>query len=88
MLDLLATKELVDGSALEVRWVPSAHQLADMLTKDMAITKVVIGTFEEKDSSLIQDEAAGIQELHLGDLRRAQRARRKLRLKGDPEAKI
>ena len=35
MMDLLAAKELVEQALITMRWVPTQHQFADHLTKNM-----------------------------------------------------
>ena len=39
LLDLLTVRDLVEDGVIDLRWVATAHMLADMLTKGMPITR-------------------------------------------------
>ena len=83
LLDLLAVRNAVEEQELAVRWLPSKRNLADILTKAMeseAFTRLM------KDSRwcLLPTEDEQQHEDHLVALRRAQRERRKAKMKGNP----
>jgi hypothetical protein len=80
MLDLLAAKELEEANVTKIRWVPSVHQLADALTKNMQ-SAILTRFLTTNLYSLVQTGAEAEQELHRAGLRREQRQRRKLRSK-------
>ena len=40
MIDLLMIKDLVGNSVVQMKWVPTTHMLADILTEDMHLTNV------------------------------------------------
>ena len=80
MLDILAAKQLVESASMMVAWVPTFRQFADALTKDM-----VDELFKKYkcDGLLCLRETADDARLeaHRASLRKAQRERRKLRMK-------
>jgi hypothetical protein len=80
MMDLLSAKEMVEQSLIVMRWVPTQHQYADHLTKTMVceLNKQYLQTGK---ICLIQTGADAEKEKHKAALRKAQRERRKERLK-------
>jgi hypothetical protein len=85
MLDLLAAKELEEANVTKIRWVPSVHQLADALTKNMQ-SAILTRFLTTNLYSLVQTGAEAEAELHRASLRREQRQRRKLRSKSEVTA--
>ena len=41
LIDLLTARGLVENRAVMLKWMPTTHMLADVLTKQMRITKVI-----------------------------------------------
>ena len=80
MMDLLAAKEMIEQALFTVRWVPTQHQFADHLTKTMTceLNRRYLGTGQ---TCLIQTGADAEREEHKAKLRKAQRERRKARMK-------
>ena len=80
MLDILAAKQLVESACLRVAWVPTFRQFADGLTKDMV--DELFREFKRKGKISLKEtpEDQKIEE-HRAGLRKAQRERRKLRMK-------
>jgi uncharacterized protein YrrD len=80
MMDLLSAKELIEQALIVMRWVPTQHQYADHLTKNMVcdLTKQYL---EQGKVCLIQTGADAEREQHKATLRKAQRERRKERMK-------
>ena len=81
LMDLLSVRELLDASVLKLFWVPSVHMLADILTKSMKAPVSFARFIKEAIWSLTQTAAEQQEESHRADLRRAQRQRRKTRMK-------
>ena len=42
MIDLLAARELAEDGSVSLRWVPTTHMVADMLTKSMTPPTAVL----------------------------------------------
>ena len=80
MMDLLAAKELVEQALITMRWVPTQHQYADHLTKTM-VCESNKQYLEQGRICLIQTGADAKKEEHKAALRKAQRERRKERMK-------
>ena len=80
MMDLLAAKELVEQALIVMRWVPTQHQYADHLTKSM-ICELMKQYLTDGKICLVQTGADAEKERHKAALRKAQRERRKERLK-------
>ena len=80
MMDLLAAKELVEQSLITMRWVPTQHQFADHLTKTM-VCELNRRYLKEGTICLIQTGKDAEREEHKAALRKAQRERRKERMK-------
>ena len=80
MMDLLAAKEMIEQALFTMRWVPTQHQFADHLTKTMTceLNRRYLGTGK---ICLIQTGADAAREEHKAKLRKAQRERRKIRMK-------
>ena len=85
MMDLLAAKEMIEQALFTMRWVPTQHQFADHLTKTMIceLNRKYLGTGQ---TCLIQTGADAAHEEHKAKLRKAQRERRKVRMKAGPSA--
>jgi len=77
LIDLLVARDLTEANALKLRWTPTTHMLADILTKETAMT-VVFGKFL-KDGLYCLTQTAEEQELeeHRKELRQGQRRRRR-----------
>ena len=80
MLDLLSAKELIEAGVIHIRWVPTQHQLADHLTKQMSC-ELLKKFKEDQQVALVQSKEEAKVEKHKSELRRAQRQRRKVRMK-------
>ena len=79
MLDILAAKQLIEGTAMKVAWVPTFRQMADGLTKcmnDELFKKYKI----QSTVCLKETEEDAKVEAHRAGLRRGQRERRKQRM--------
>ena len=81
LLDLLTAKDLVENKIVDMRWVPTYKQHADYLTKVMLawlwvefMNKGVISLRETPEEAEEEDRRRG--------LRKAQRQRRKDRMRG------
>ena len=92
MIDLLAARELVESGAVDIKWVPTTHMVADMLTKSMIPPEAVLRFLKFGWLSMRPTEGEQVTEDHRAGLRREQRQRRKLRMKtvkeGASEVKI
>ena len=64
-----------------VRWVPTTHQLADILTKQMKAPVILKQLSQKQLYCLIRDEEEQVEENRRADLRKGQRDRRKVRMK-------
>ena len=42
MIDLLAAREMAEDGSVSLRWVPTTHMVADMLTKSMTPPAAVL----------------------------------------------
>ena len=80
MMDLLAAKELVEQALITIRWVPTQHKYADHLTKTM-VFELNKQYLEQGKICLIQTGLDAEKEEHKAALRKAQRERRKERMK-------
>ena len=79
-LDMLMVKRLVEDQVLKLRWTPTWKQLADPLTKEMATD--LLKEFRQKGSlCLVETTEDRREEARRSGLRKAQRERRKLRMK-------
>ena len=79
-LDILEVRQLVQEGVLDLHWVPTWRQYADVLTKSMA--DELYGHLRCKGLiNVIQTPADQLEEDRRAALRRAQRERRKLRMK-------
>jgi hypothetical protein len=81
LIDLLITRDLVEAGCLKIRWVPTTHQVADILTKAMKPPPVCARLLREQKYSLVPTESDDEMEQHRKSLRQGQRERRKTRLK-------
>ena len=79
-LDILMIKQLVEDEILGLRWTPTWKQLADPLTKEMSGS--LLQSFRRKPVlCLIQTPEDEKEEVRRSNLRKAQRERRKARMK-------
>jgi hypothetical protein len=76
---------MIEQALFTMRWVPTQHQFADHLTKTMVceLNRQYLGTGQ---TCLIQTGADAAREEHKAKLRKAQRERRKIRMKADANA--
>jgi len=81
LIDLLIARDLCENGIVEIRWVPTAHQLADVLTKMMRVPETMSKFLRDQEYCLVQTVEAQGKEEHLKQLRQGQRERRKLRMK-------
>ena len=81
LIDLLIARDLCENGVLEIRWVPTAHQLADVLTKMMKVPETMHQFLTQQKYCLVQTEVQQEREAHLKHLRQGQRERRKGRMK-------
>ena len=79
LIDLLVARDLVDGGAMILKWVPTWHMLADTLTKKMKPTPVLEKFLYHEKYSLKQTAAEEEVEARRKSLRQGQRTRRKER---------
>ena len=80
MLDLLASKHLLEGDLFKLFWVPTHRQFADVLTKKMK--DILWEEFVKRGQiSLVETEEERIVEEHRKELRKGQRQRRKVKMK-------
>ena len=80
MLDLLASKHLLEGELFKLFWVPTHRQFADVLTKKMK--DVLWEEFVKRGRiSLVETEEERATEEHRKELRKGQRLRRKEKMK-------
>ena len=79
-LDILIIKQLVEDEVLGLKWTPTWKQLADPLTKEMS--GELLQRFRKKTVlCLIQTPADILEEERRSGIRKAQRERRKARMK-------
>ena len=79
-LDILLTKQMVESEVLRLKWTPTWKQLADPLTKEMSY--MLLKEFKLHGKiCLIQTEEDQQEEMYRSALRKAQRERRKIRMK-------
>ena len=79
-LDMLMTKQLVEDNVVQIRWTPTWKQLADPLTKDMVTT--LLEQFRHSSKlCLVQTPEDEKEETRRAGIRKAQRERRKMRMK-------
>ncbi len=79
LIDLLIARDLSEHNALQIKWVPTAHQLADCLTKMMKLPPTMQKFLYQQEYSLTMSTQEAEQEEHLKSLRQGQRQRRKAR---------
>jgi len=83
LIDLLTARDLVENHAVDLRWMPTTHMLADILTKKMPITEIIKKALCDGWFSVVPTEKEEALETHRKTLRQNQRQRRKLRLKAE-----
>ena len=79
LIDLLSARDLLESKALDLKWVPTTHMLADILTKVM-VAPEVLKTFLRNGlySTAPTERDLEVEERTLAN-RQGQRERRKLR---------
>ena len=77
LIDLLMASDLSESQAVDMKWVPSMHRLADMLAKGMTPNEVTRHLLTEGTYSLIPTEEEEEIEEHRKALRQGQRKRAK-----------
>jgi hypothetical protein len=89
MIDLLVARDLVEAGAVSLRWVPTTHMLADVLTKAMKPGPVFERFRTQQLYALAQTEEDKAREQHRLQLRQGQRQRRKDRkMQGVPSTSM
>ena len=81
LIDLLIARDLTEAKAMEIRWVPTTHMLADALTKSMRLSDVMHRFMTQGVYSLVPTEQEEKLEEHRKALRQGQRGRRKEKMK-------
>jgi hypothetical protein len=81
LIDLLIARDLTEANAILVKWVPTTHQLADILTKLMKAPPVLSKVLHEQEYCLIGNDKELREEQHRAQLRKGQRERRRERVK-------
>ena len=56
LIDLLIARDLCENGIVEIRWVPTAHQLADVLTKMMRVPETMSKFLRDQEYCLVQTE--------------------------------
>ena len=84
LIDLPVARDLAEQGSIQLRWVPTTHMLADMLTKFMPTPDKVAQLLRKQVVSLVPSTEEEEHEAHLRGLRQGQRQRRKARSKGTP----
>ena len=86
-LDLMCAKADMEDGVVNLLWVPSAHMLADPLTKKM--WSEIFERFRQTQRySLVQTPLEAEEEKRRADLRRGQRQRRKIKMKGETKEDV
>ncbi len=78
---MLGARDLIEGKALSLRWVPTTHQLADVLTKLIQSSEVMQRFLLNQKYGLIPTLEEEQEEARRQELRKGQRERRKERKK-------
>ena len=81
-LDILAVRQLVQEDLLSLHWVPTWRQYADVLTKDM-FDELFQKLREKGCLNVVQTLEDQVEEERRSSLRKAQRERRKYRLRSN-----
>jgi hypothetical protein len=81
LIDLLIARDLTQAATIMVRWVPTTHQLADILTKHMKATAISNKLLKQQLYCLVGDEAEQQEASRRADLSKGQRDRRKSHMK-------
>ena len=79
-LDILEVRQLVQETTVDLHWVPTWKQYGDSLTKSMA-DELFLAFRRSNCINVVQSEADQVEEARRSGLRRAQRERRKSRMK-------
>ncbi|CAE7928562.1 RE1, partial [Symbiodinium sp. KB8] len=79
-LDILEVRQLVQETTVDLHWVPTWKQYGDSLTKSMA-DELFLDFRKTNCINVVQSEADQVEEARRSGLRRAQRERRKSRMK-------
>ena len=81
LIDLLTARDLIETKVMALKWVPTKHMPADILTKLMALNSVQEKVLRERIWSTRPTEEEDEEEKHRQELRQGQRQRRKIREK-------
>ena len=81
LIDLLTARDLAETKAVNLRWMPNRHMLADVLTKKVKPTPVLEKFLYDGLYSGVPTKEEVLSEEYRQELRRAQRQRRKDRKK-------
>jgi len=79
LIDLLVARDLTEAGTLKIRWTPTTHMLADILTKVTVVTTVFRKFLQEGLYCLTQTAAEQEWEDYRKQLRQGQRQRRRVR---------
>ena len=81
LIDLLTARDMVEEGIVDLRWCPTTHMLADLLTKTMEITAVQQRLFYKNEYALVPTPEELETEERRKDNRTQQRQRAKERKK-------
>ncbi len=79
LIDLLVARDLIEENTLSLHWVPTTHQLADVLTKLTQPGEVMKRFLMEQKYAVIPTQKEEQKEAHRKELRQGQRKRGKQR---------
>jgi hypothetical protein len=79
LIDLLVARDLIETGAVKLMWVPTAHMVADILTKVMKPTSCYVRLRDTQRFSVARTEDDEEREQRRLELRQGQRQRRKER---------
>ena len=86
LIDLLTARDMIEEKIIDVRWCPTTHMVSDMLTKNMAPTRVQKLLYQDNEFSLRPNTDEVKQEEHRKTLRQNQRIRAKEKKKAREDA--
>jgi len=79
LIDLLVARDLMEERAVRIRWVPTDHMLADMLTKEMKLSPAVVKFLDQQVYCVARSLDEQEKDAYRLGLRQGQRQRRKER---------
>ena len=79
LIDLLVARDSTEDGAVKIRWVPTTHMLADILTKITGITAVFHKFWQDGWYCLTQTSQEQEVETYRKELRQGQRQQRRER---------